>query len=110
MATHLKTDSGESAIGRVSGTPVKGVERSAPGTRSAASGCSAHWAPGSGAHENIDLHAGHSTQTSEEEVPKGTPNTESEDSQHGSAWERAGKGSRRAIGRSPDEGVSVYSI
>ena len=38
------------------------------------------------------LHTGHSTRTSEEGVPKGTPKSKSEESQHGSAWKRAGEG------------------
>ena len=75
--------------------------RSAPGRHSGASGCSAHWAPGS---------IRHSTQTSEAEVSKGTPKSESQNSQRVSAWGRTGDDSRRAIGRPPDGGKSIYSI
>ena len=49
----------------------------------------ARWAPGSGPHENNDLYTGHSTQTSEAGVPKGTPKSESEGSHHGSPPGRA---------------------
>ena len=103
----LEDPSKESAGGGVSGTPGKGVGRSAPGRRSATSGSSPHCAPGSEEHEKINLQTRHSTQTSEEGVPKGTPKTESEDSQYGRAWERVGEGSRRAIGRPPDGRVSI---
>ncbi len=111
---HLRTDSVKSRRGSqpeaVSGTPVERVARSAPGRHSGASGCSAHLAPGFGAHEDINLHTGHSTQLSEEEVTKGAPKTDSEGSKHGSAWERTGEGSKRAIGRALDGGVTIQSV
>ncbi len=111
VAIHLKTDKsqcGSQPEAKFLTLPWKEWGWIAPGRYSGTSGCSAYWAPGSRAHKKIYLV--HLTQTSAEGVPKGTPNSETEDSQHGSAWERTGHCSRRAIRRSPDGGVSIFSI